>query len=154
MRGLACIGTTHDIKARIIEKKGEFKTRNKVGPTSSALSPSDDSSPGAPMMMTPAAKQVQHPPLLMGGAPQHDGGGAVTWENKSIVMLKAELRRRGEKLGGKVGELRERLVASDKARAARVRRDAETSHLSPAALANLERHKEYLHEIDVCTANL
>jgi hypothetical protein len=121
----------HDIKVCIEEEIAVFKTRNKVGPTSSSSSPSDDSSPGA-----------------------NDGDGAATWENKSGEVLKAELRLRGEKLGGKVGELRERLVASDKARAARARRDAETSHLSPAALAELERHEEYLHEIDVCTANL
>jgi hypothetical protein len=128
---------THDIKAQIVETIAVFNTQNKVGPTSSSSNDAYDSGETSD-----------------GGTSQHDGAGAATWENKSGEILKAELRQRGEKLSGKVGELRERLVASDKILAARVRRDAETSHLSPAALANLEQHEEYLHEIDECTANL
>ena len=143
---------THDIKACITDTIAVFKTRNKVGPTSSSSPSSDDSSSGA--NYADDCGETSAESSSSDGTPQHDGDGVATWEKKSSAILKTELRRRGEKVSGKVGELRERLVASDKARAARERRDAETSHLSPAALAELEQHEEYLHAIDECTTNL
>jgi hypothetical protein len=157
-----------DIKARIIETIAVFKTRNKVGPTSSS-SPSDDSSSSGAndaddcgeTSVESSSSEGETRPQHDGASssegetrPQHDRDGVATWDNKSGDKLRKELRLRGEKVSGKVAELRMRLVASDKARAARVSRDAETSHLSPAALAELEQHEEYLHEIDECTANL
>jgi hypothetical protein len=94
---------THDIKAQIIETIAVFKTENKVGPTSSSSNDADASG-------ETTYDETSH----------HDGAGATTWENKSSEILKVELRRQGEKLSGKVGELRERLVAPGKLLAARV----------------------------------
>jgi hypothetical protein len=99
--------------------------------------------------------------VLMGG--QGEGGTAKKdWQNIKMSELKAELRSRQLKVGGRKADLVARLIYSDLERLKSTKPEQSeavsvpvpTSQLSALELLELQKLEEHLHEIDECILNL
>jgi hypothetical protein len=88
-----------------------------------------------------------------------DKGGTrkKDWPNAKMPALKAELRVRNLKLGGRKADLVSRLIASDlemDKSEKRIDGKPTSSRLTSDELLELQKQQEHLHEIDECVLNL
>jgi hypothetical protein len=122
-------------------------------PTAGPVSAHPSSQPSS----TPKAQDSVHPTSSQPSSTPTIPIKTKDWQNKKMAELKAELRVRNLKLGGKKAELVSRLISSDLERVESGKSEAAsppTTRLSSLELLELQKLQEHLHEIDECVLNL